>query len=397
MKIIDKKLSELKPYEKNPRKNDEAVKYVMESIKEFGFKVPIIIDKNDVIVCGHTRYKASKKLKLETVPCIIADDLTDEQIKAFRLADNKVSEYAEWNEDLLKLELEQLEEMDFDLDELNIEDDEKPTQEVIEDEVPDVTEEPKAKMGDIYQLGRHRLMCGDSTSITDIEKLMDGNIADITFTSPPYNAGTTPTEVHMNNKTKYNGNDDNKSEEDYTDFINAYLHNTLIYSQYSFMNVQSIANNKISLIDVLYQNKDVYADTIIWDKMLSQPAMAENVLNSEFEYIHVFSNKANRAIGTNKFRGTLSNIIHISKQNRNEFSNIHNATFSVEFASHFIKNFATESVLDPFGGTGTTLIACEQLNKSAYLMELEPKYVDVIIARWEKFTGKKAELLKEGK
>ena len=393
MKIIDKKLSELKPYEKNPRKNDEAVKYVMESIKEFGFKVPIIIDKNNVIVCGHTRYKASKKLKLDTVPCIIADDLTEEQIKAFRLADNKVSEKAEWDFDLLDDELKGI--FDFDMTDFGFEfeDDEKPTQEVVEDEVPEIPEEPKAKMGDIYQLGRHRLMCGDSTSITDIEKLMDGNIADITFTSPLYNEGTTPTEVYMNKKTKYNGNDDNKSEEDYTDFINAYLRNTLIYSQYSFMNVQSIANNKISLIDVLYQNKDVYADTIIWDKMLSQPAYVDNVLNSEFEYIHVFSNKANRAIGTNKFRGTLSNIVHISKQNRNEFSNIHNATFSVEFASHFIKNFSTESVLDPFGGTGTTLIACEQLNKSAYLMELEPKYVDVIIARWEKFTGKKAKKL----
>ena len=332
---------------------------------------------------------------MDEVPCVIASDLTDEQIKALRLADNKVGELAEWDEALLNIELDEIIDLDMsDFGFLDEEIEEITEKEVEEDDYEEPEDlEPKAKLGDIWQLGRHRLMCGDSTSITDIEKLMDGNIADITFTSPPYNAGTTPTEVHMNNSTKYNGNDDNKSEEDYTDFINAYLHNTLIYSQYSFMNVQSIANNKISLIDVLYQNKDVYADTIIWDKMLSQPAMAENVLNSEFEYIHVFSNKANRAIGTNKFRGTLSNIVHISKQNRNEFSNIHNATFSVEFASHFIKNFSTESVLDPFGGTGTTLIACEQLNKSAYLMELEPKYVDVIIARWEKFTGQKAVLL----
>ena len=147
MKIIDKKLSELKPYEKNPRKNDEAVKYVMESIKEFGFKVPIIIDKNNVIVCGHTRYKASKKLKLDTVPCIIADDLTEEQIKAFRLADNKVSEKAEWDFDLLDDELKGI--FDFDMQEFgfDFEDDEKTAQEVVEDEVPDVPEEPKAKMG----------------------------------------------------------------------------------------------------------------------------------------------------------------------------------------------------------------------------------------------------------
>ena len=392
MQIVEKKLKDIKPYEKNPRKNDSAVDAVANSIEEFGFKVPVVIDNDGVIVCGHTRYKAAKKLGIEKVPCVVADDLTDEQIKAYRLADNKVGELAEWDIDLLGEELDGIFDIDMSDFGFDLSEDEEEETEIIEDEIPEEVD-PVAKQGDIYQLGRHRLMCGDSTSVTDVEKLMDGNIADITFTSPPYNAGTTPTEVHMNNSTKYNGNDDNKSEEDYTDFINAYLHNTLIYSQYSFMNVQSIANNKISLIDVLYHNKDVYADTIIWDKMLSQPAMAENVLNSEFEYIHVFSNKANRAIGTNKFRGTLSNIIHISKQNKNEFSNIHNATFSVEFASYFIKNFASDSVLDPFGGTGTTLIACEQLNKSAYLMELEPKYVDVIIARWEKFTGQKAVLL----
>ena len=392
MQIVEKGIKDIKPYEKNPRKNDSAVDAVANSISQFGFKVPVVIDNDNVIICGHTRYKAAKKLGLEAVPCVVADDLTEEQIKAYRLADNKVSELAEWDIDLLGEELDGIFDIDMSDFGFDLSEDEEEEAEVIEDEIPQEVE-PIAKQGDIWQLGRHRLMCGDSTSITDIEKLMDGNIADIAFTSPPYNAGTTPTEVHMNNSTKYNGNDDNKSEEDYIDFINAYLHNTLIYSQYSFMNVQSIANNKISLIDVLYQNKDVYADTIIWDKILSQPAMAENVLNSEFEYIHVFSNKANRAIGTNKFRGTLSNIVHISKQNRNEFSNIHNATFSVEFASHFIKNFSTESVLDPFGGTGTTLIACEQLNKSAYLMELEPKYVDVIIDRWEKFTGQKAVLL----
>lgn len=187
MKIIDKKLSELKPYEKNPRKNDEAVKYVMKSIKEFGFKVPIIIDKNNVIVCGHTRYKASKKLKLETVPCIIADDLTEEQIKAFRLADNKVSEKAEWDFDLLDDELKGI--FEFDMTDFGFEfenDDEKSTQEVVEDEVPDVPEEPKAKYGDIYQLGNHRLMCGDSTSIKDINVLLNGNKIDMIYTDPPY-------------------------------------------------------------------------------------------------------------------------------------------------------------------------------------------------------------------
>ena len=159
MEIINKKIDELIPYEKNPRLNDDAVEYVANSIKEFGFKVPIIIDKNNVIVAGHTRLKASKELGLTEVPCIIADDLNEEQIKAFRLADNKVAEIAEWDIDLLDTELDDILNIDmsdfgFDLD---LEDEEE--KEIIEDEVPEVPEEPKAKLGDIYQLGSHRLMC----------------------------------------------------------------------------------------------------------------------------------------------------------------------------------------------------------------------------------------------
>ncbi len=396
MNIQYKKLSDITPYEKNPRKNDSAVEYVANSIKEFGFKVPIIIDKDGVIIAGHTRYKAAIKLKMKEVPCITADDLSEEQIKAFRLADNKVAEKAEWDFDLLGEELEDI--LNIDMSDFGFDFDIETLQQntvTVEDDdfIVDIPEEPKTKKGDVYLLGRHKLMCGDSTNISDFEKLMGNDIADITFTSPPYNAGTTPSELKAKKDTKYSGNNDSRSQLEYLEFLNAYLHNTLIYSQYSFMNIQSIAGNKIALIDLLYDNKEVYADTIIWDKMLSQPAMAENVLNSEFEYIHVFSHKANRAIGTKKFRGTLSNIVHIHKQTKNEFSEIHNATFSMEFAEFFIKNFSTHSVLEPFAGTGTTIISCEQLGRNCYAMEYEPKYCDVIIQRWEKFTGNKAILL----
>jgi DNA modification methylase len=153
------------------------------------------------------------------------------------------------------------------------------------------------------------------------------------------------------------------------------------------------------LIDVLSDNKDIYADTIIWDKQNGQPAMANNVLNSVFEYIHVFSEKANRAIGTIDFRGTIDNILRLPPQRNNEYSNIHNATFSVEFASWFISRFAKETVLDSFGGTGTTLIACEQLNRKCYMCELDPKYVSVILQRYINFKGSDEDvfLLKDGK
>ena len=385
--IIYKKIDELKPYKNNPRKNDKAVKAVADSIKEFGFKVPIILDSNMEIIAGHTRLKAAKRLKYKEVPCIIADDLTPDQVRAFRLVDNKVGELAEWDIDLLNIELSEIE-LDLTPFEFKIE---KTVNDIEEDDyevvVPD---EPKSKKGDIYILGNHRLMCGDSTNKDDVRKLMNGNKADIAFSSPPYNAGTTATETAMGKTTKYNGNDDNKTEADYIDFLNSYIECAIEHCEYVFVNVQSISNNKIALIDVLYHNKELYADTIIWDKIHGQPAMAENVMNSVFEYVHIFSQKANRAVGTIQFRGTIDNILHLQPQRKNEYSDIHNATFSVEFASHFIRNFAKESVLDQFGGTGTTLIACEQLDRICYMMELDEKYVDVIIDRWEKYTGRKA-------
>ena len=187
MEIIMKGLYEIHPYEKNPRKNDAAVKYVAESIKQFGFKVPIVIDAEGVIVAGHTRYKAANKLKMKAVPCIVADDLSDEQIKAFRLADNKVSEKAEWDFDLLSSEIDDL--FDFDMAAFGFEDDEEDEepQEVEEDSFDvELPQEAKAKLGDIYKLGNHRLMCGSSTNIEDVEKLMDGQTARMLFTSPPY-------------------------------------------------------------------------------------------------------------------------------------------------------------------------------------------------------------------
>ena len=388
--ILTLPIGEIRPYEKNPRKNENAVKYVKESIRQFGFKVPIVIDSNRVIVCGHTRLLAAKSLGLTEVPCIMADDLTDDQIKAFRLADNKVGEFAEWDMDMLGDELDAIADAcDIDMGDFGFDLSDDEETEIVEDEVPEEVE-PVCKNGDVWMLGEHRLMCGDSTSSDDVSKLMNGEIADIAFTSPPYNAGQTPTEVKMGKRTKYNGNEDDKDEANYTEFLCKYLENTLNHSKYSFMNIQSLSNNKKSIIDLMYKFKNQFSDTIIWDKTSSQPAMANNVLNSEFEYIHIFGGNASRAIGTIPFRGTISNILHLALQRKNEFSKIHNATFSVEFAAYFVKNFAKESVLDLFGGTGTTLISCEQLGRKCRMMELDPHYCDVIIARWEKFTGQKA-------
>lgn len=222
MKIEIKKIEEIVPYEKNPRKNDNAVEYVANSIKEFGFKVPIVIDKNNVIVAGHTRYKASKKLGLTEIPCIVADDLTDEQIKAYRLADNKVSEKAEWDFELLEEELADIFSLnmsDYGFD-LGFEEEEET--EIEEVDVPDIIEETKTKPGYIYQLGEHRLMCGDSTKAENIKELLNGNIMDLIMTDPPYNVNYGSINESGYGKERHNSRpieNDDMSEEDFYQFL----------------------------------------------------------------------------------------------------------------------------------------------------------------------------------
>lgn len=191
MDVIMKKVQDIRPYENNPRKNDDAVKYVAESIRQFGFKVPIVIDKEGVIVAGHTRYKASLKLGLEEVPCIIADDLTPEQVKAFRLADNKTAEKSEWDFDKLESELESI--FNFDMSDFGFEFDIEDDSEEVKDDEFDVDKEldniqdPTVKRGEVWKLGDHYLMCGDATSKEDVEKLMSvfdkSDVGGVTFYS----------------------------------------------------------------------------------------------------------------------------------------------------------------------------------------------------------------------
>ena len=238
-------------------------------------------------------------------------------------------------------------------------------------------------LGDLFEIGEHRLLCGDSTDSDSVAKLMNGEKAEISFTSPPYNAGTTPTEIKMGKTSKYANDSDNKTETEYLKLLIDFTNNTLLFSDYSFVNIQSLSGNRTALIDFLYNMKEYYADTLIWQKQNAQPAMAENVLNSQFEYIHVFSHKANRAIGTKRSRGTLSNVLDISKQNKNGVKE-HNATFPIDFAAHFVQNFCENSVLDLFLGSGTTMVASHQLKRKCYGMELDPKYCQVIIDRMRK-------------
>lgn len=402
MQIKKAPVKDLVSPEWNPRQiTTEELEKLKNSLEEFGYIEPIIVnDVNNHVVGGNQRLRALIALGYDEVDCVYVhiEDINKE--KACNVALNKIS--GDWDEDKLRVVLEDIELSPIDIkltgfDELELTELEvKEPITVHEDDFIIEDEEDmevNVKTGDLFKLGEHYLLCGDSTNEANVKKLMQGAKADISFTSPPYNAGFGANLTKDNGRSKYLNDDDNKSADEYLQFLNSYLSNVSKYAQYNFCNIQYLSNNKEPLINFIHDNLQSLADIIIWDKGHSQPQLAENVLNSEYEFVLCFSEKGNRAIGTNQFHGTLKNIVHISNVRTKEYSDIHNATFPMEFAEHFVKNFSTYSVLDVFGGTGTTMIVCEQLNRQCYMMELDPYYCQVIINRWEEYTGRKAEKL----
>lgn len=431
--IVYKKTSDLKPYEKNPRKNDDAVQYVANSIKEFNFQSPIIIDKDGVIVCGHTRWKAAKKLGLKTVPCIMADDLTPEQIKAFRLADNKAGEIAEWDFELLDEELSDI--IDIDMSVFGFEEEEK-------ERIPENTQEdeynpqppvnPKSKKGQIYKLGIHRLMCGDSTNADDIDALMDGEKADLVVTDPPYNVAVGDSNQkyakeaaeHGWNLHTTNLMNDKMSDIEFHDFIKkamTQMKETLkpgaAYYIWHSVFMQSMLEN------ILKELKVKPRQQLIWNK--NEATLGRQ----DYQWKHEPCFYGWREDGTHYFiddrtKKTVfeDDIPDFSKMKKEDLVKIlqricspdnnttvlraskmmndtlHPTMKPVKLLAHLIYNSSHENdnVLDLFGGSGSTMIACEQLNRRCFMMELDPKYVDVIIDRYERFTGKTAELIQEG-
>ena len=377
-------INEIKPNPNNPRIiKDVKFKQLVKSIQDFPQMLelrPIVIDENNMVLGGNMRLKACIEAGLTDVPVIHANNLSEEKKKEFIVKDNVG--YGEWDWDDLANNWDAQELTDWGLDIPNFD---VNNLEAEEDDfaVPDGGTETDIVLGDLFEIGEHRLLCGDSTDSDQVAKLMNGEKAEIAFTSPPYNAGTTPTEVKMGKSSKYANDDDDKSEQDYLKLLVDFTNNTLLFCDYSFINIQSLSGNKIALIDFLYEMKSYYADTMIWQKGNAQPAMANNVLNSQFEYVHCFSHKANRSIGTKQFRGTISNVIEISKQTKNKVKE-HNATFPVDFANFFISNFCENSILDLFCGSGTTMIVAHQLKRKCYGMELDPKYCQVIIDRMQK-------------
>jgi site-specific DNA-methyltransferase (adenine-specific) len=418
VKIVDKPIEWLRPYENNPRNNEQAVEAVANSIKEFGFKVPIVATIDGEIVNGHTRFKAAKFLKLKTVPVLIADDLTEEQIKAFRLADNKTGELADWDVELLYSELDELtgfdmtmfgfEDIDFSLD--DFEEDEKETGEEAD---IDSEEKPKVEYGDIFQLGRHRLMCGDSTSAEDMARLIDGAVIDLYVTDPPYNVayqgGTDEAMTIMN---------DSMDDVSFRQFLRdafAVANNHLkpggafyiwhadseglnfraAVKETGWLLKQSIIWVKNAIVlgrqdyqwkhePCLYGWKDGASHYFVDNRSLAtvieedEENLKEMTKSELISYIKTMQDTSP------------TTVFYEDKPVRND---IHPTMKPLKLIARCVLNSSKkgDKILDSFNGGGSTLMVCERSERIGYAMELDPVYVERTIKRWEEETGLTAE------
>jgi DNA modification methylase len=429
MKIELRTLASLRPYPHNPRRNDHAVDAVAASISKYGFRQPIVVDRDGVIVVGHTRYKAAIKLGMAAVPVHIAAELTPEQTRALRIADHRTADIASWDDALLASELAALESLSIDASDLGFTDDELtqifaplPTQSDVDpDDVPAPPDEPVTKRGDVWELGEHRLMCGDSASTSDVDTLLAGNMVQLIHTDPPYNVGVEPrsynaiaagnssftsgqrmhlqkfdkermggakpTHTKLRAKDRQLANDALPPEE-FDKLLRAWFGNLdralepgrafYVWGGYS-----NHLNYRLAL-----QGTELYfSQCIVWWKDHRVLGRKDFMSDHEWAYYGWKSGSAHVFLGPNN----VGDVWQVTKVNARAM--VHLTEKPVELATRAMTYSSRpgERVLDLFGGSGSTLIAAEMLGRRALLMELDPLYCDVIIKRWEQFTGKKAQ------
>jgi len=399
-------VSSLIPYARNSRTHsDEQVSQIAGSIREFGFTNPVLIDADGTIIAGHGRVMAAKKLGLETVPCIRLGHLTPSQVRAYVIADNKLALNAGWDDQMLRSELESLQDDGFNMDLTGFSDEELAEllePEVVEgetdpDEIPEPPVEPITKLGDIWVLGNHRLMCGDSTSIDAVQKMMNGFKADMVFTDPPYNINysgtmsrTTKNGVqtsHVTACSKYDDIENDKMTKDkFNDFMSNILGNITTLCEGAWY-ISFGSQTLDQLLQPLRNAGMDWKSIIIW--MKNQSTISGKDYKSRFEPI-VYG-RFNEC-----FYGERYNEEDVWQIQRTLKNDLHPTMKPIALVEKAISNSSKTGnlVLDLFGGSGSTLIACEKTHRKARLMELDPKYCDVIVKRWEDFTGKKAVLEK---
>ena len=373
LNIVYKKISELKEYDKNPRKNDKAVEAVANSIQSFGFKVPIIIEPDGTIVAGHTRVKASKKLGIDEVPCIIASDLSPDQLKAFRIADNKTAELADWDLDLL---VEELKGIEMDMEQFGFDDLEKLLdRDVLEDEFEEeLPEVAYSKKGDVFVFGKHRLMCGDSTKSEDVEKLRDGALMDMIFTDPPYN-------VDYEGQDGMKIQNDKQSDEDFYNFLLSAFKN--MYDSLKPGGPIYVCHADSEGVNFRNAFKNAgfkLAECLIWVK--NSLVLGRQDYHWRHEPIlYGWKEGSSHYFINDRSQDT------VWEYNKPKVNDLHPTMKPLELVGRAIKNSSKngDKVLDLFGGSGSTMIAAEQIGRVAYLMELDEKYTDVIVKRMIRF------------
>ena len=394
MNSVLTKISAIKRNPNNPRilKDDKFAK-LTQSIKDFPQMLdirPIVVNDDMIVLGGNMRLKACKEAGLSEVPVIKVDDLTEEQQREFIIKDNVG--FGEWDWDLLANEWDTdlLEDWGLELD-FNPEDDDNAGL-TDEDDTPEVTENPVSKVGDIWLLGEHRVMCGDSTNGGDVALLMNGEKADICFTSPPYNAGSLEIRGNKSTEKKYNSFEDNQTSEDYFNFLYKNLVCMMEVSNEVFYNIGLVQNNKNTIFQIITEFGDKFKDIIYWKKNTVAPHIQKGIVNNLVEFIICFGDGKRKFLNPQFSQGSYWNVIEGSNASSNDYSDIHKATFPVYLPENIIDNFSNKNsiVIDCFLGSGTTLIAAEKKNRKCYGMELDEKYCDVIVKRWQEYTGKKA-------
>lgn len=431
MEVKEININKIYPYENNPRDNDKAVEAVANSIEEFGFQQPIVVDKDMVIIVGHTRFKAAQRLGLKTVPVVIAKNLDDEQARAYRLADNRTNELATWNEAMLIEEIGLIEDIDmslFGFGDIDLDGGES-IDEVTEDDFDEeeVEDTHDVKEGDIWQLGNHRVMCGSSTDAEDVKKLTQGEEMDLCITDPPYNVDYEEVINSRINQSKTRATskieNDRRDSETFRGFL--YDFYTQMFSSlkkggayYIWYSSAETKNFYTALEDA---GSKQHAN-LVWVK--NTPILSRGDYHWKHEpciygwkegAAHYFtdSRKENTVVEDAKpnYRQmkkdeliTLLDEIYADKESTDvihedkpQVADLHPTMKPVKLFARLIRNSSRkeEKVIDFFGGSGTTVIACEQMNRKAFVMELDPHYVDVIITRWEQFTGQKAVRISE--
>jgi DNA modification methylase len=391
-------LQRLIPYARNARTHDEGqVSQIAGSIAEFGFINPILVGDDNVIIAGHGRLLAAQQLGLEKVPVIVLGHLTEAQRRALVIADNKIAENAGWNEELLQLELAELQELDFDLSLIGFSDEEldallesEPEPGLTEDDtVPEVEAQAVSRPGDLWILGGHRLLCGDATNADDMARLMDGQLADMVFTDPPYNV-----DYGNSAKDKMRGKDrrilnDNLGEGFYG-FLQAALANLLEVTKGACY--VAMSSSELDTLQQAFRDAGgKWSTFIIWAK--NTFTLGRSDYQRQYEPILYGWRE-----GSEHFWCGARDQGDVWFFNKPAKNDLHPTMKPVELVERAVRNSSKsrDTVLDPFGGSGSTLIACEKSGRQARLIELDPKYVDVIVRRWQEYTGEDAVLGESG-